>query len=135
MRTGPRWSTVALTCSALVLGGCTSSTHHSGPGPGGATQAVVLFDGRGAALNTSDGYVEVDLKAGETAHLHYPLPERITHYEVGLSDRNERATGFWRGETLVKIDPPGRLLPLYERAVDLSPVVPAKPAGAVIPSL
>jgi hypothetical protein len=103
--------------------------------PAGVTQAVVLFDGRGAALNASDGYVGVDLGAGETAQLHYPLPERIAHYEVGRPDRHERATGTWRSETLLRVDPPGRFLPLYERTTDLPPVEPSKPARGPIASL
>jgi hypothetical protein len=107
--------------------------------PTGATQAIVLVGGEGercvAPLLAAEGYVEFDLAASSTAQVRYPLPERVAHYEVGTPKRNQRATGHWRGDTLMRVDPPGRYLPLYGRSTDLPSVEPAPPSAARIASL
>jgi hypothetical protein len=87
------------------------------------------------APRASDGYVEFELGADQTAAVHYPLPERVAHYEVGTPERAERAAGDWRGETLLRVEPSGRFLPLYERTPDLTPVQPSPPAKQPIESL
>ena len=50
----------------------------------------------------------------------YNLPERVAHYEIGNSEKFERGVGRWRGETLMRVDPPGRFLPLYERSAEVA---------------
>jgi hypothetical protein len=109
--------------------------------PAGVSQALALLaspnssDPTATALTARDGYVDIDLTPGQSAEVHYTLPERIAHYEIGSPDRNERGTGFWRGETLLRVDPPGQFYPLYTRTPDLSPVQPSPASGQAIASL
>lgn len=100
----------------------------------GVTHAVAILDAP-VPLTADNGYVTFDLTAGQTAQLHYALPERTAHYEIGRHDRNERGIGQWRGETLLHMDPPGQFYPLYERTTEVTPVLPSPPAGKVIASL
>jgi hypothetical protein len=102
--------------------------------PAGVTEAIAVLD-TPIALTANNGYVTFDLTPGQTAHLHYALPERTTHYEIGTPARNERGIGHWRGETLLRMDPPGQFYPLYDRTTDVAPVQPSAPAGKVISSL
>ena len=109
--------------------------------PAGVSQALVLIgpnDPGGPlaiAPRASDGYVEFDLGADAPATVHYPLPERVAHYQLGNAERCERGVGFWRGETLLRVEPPGRFLPLYQRTADLAPVRPSPAARPPIASL
>jgi hypothetical protein len=109
--------------------------------PAGVTQALVLIGANGAgsphaeAPGASGGYVEFNLGTAETAIVRYPLPERIAHYEIGNPERHERGVGYWRGETLMRVEPPGRFLPLYERSADIAPVQPAPSAKPPIEAL
>ncbi|HMN29084.1 MAG TPA: hypothetical protein PKE45_13110, partial [Caldilineaceae bacterium] len=82
-----------------------------------------------------NGYVTVNLGPGQSATLHYPLAERTTHYEVGAPGRTLAGSGAWRGETLMRIDPPGPYYPLYQRSADLPPVQPALPAQPLFDSV
>ena len=107
--------------------------------PEGMSQALaVIQDGsepRVVSLDAADGYVSLDLDPGQSAALHYAQPERIATYQIGSPDKFERGTGFWRGETLLRVDPPGRYLPLYERATDLPAVQPEATSGKPIHAL
>lgn len=107
--------------------------------PTGATQALVASPAETSpcirVLPAHDGYVHFALGQGQTATVYYPLAERVAHYEVGRPSRRLCCTGYWRGETLVRIEPPGRILPLYRRSVDPKPVEPALPAAIPIESL
>jgi hypothetical protein len=107
--------------------------------PEGVSQALAVIqegtEPRVICLNAEDGYVSLDLNPGQNAALHYAQPERIATYQVGSPDKFERGTGIWRGETLMRVDPPGRYLPLYDRSTDLPAVQPATPAGKPIHAL
>jgi hypothetical protein len=112
-----------------------ATSHVSVRLPEGVGLAVATIGGNAVSLPAKNGYASFNLQSGETADVRYDLPERIEHYEVGEGERSARATGYWRGETLLKVDPPGTYLPLYERSTDLAPVQPVAPAKAPIDSL
>lgn len=100
--------------------------------PQGETMALLMSESSGVdatQLNTQSGYVSFEAHAGQRYTLHYALREHSAYYCVGRAERTLTCTGHWRGETLLRIDPAGEYLPLYERAVDLPPVQPM-PAGA-----
>ena len=107
--------------------------------PAGAGEALCATTGKGSqsvrALPIRDAYAAFALLQGEQAQLHYPLAERVAHYEVGMAERSARCTGYWRGEALMRVDPPGAFYPLYQREEDLPPVEPGEPAGPQIASL
>lgn len=105
--------------------------------PAGVTQAVAIVGDERCvrALESSNGYVALDLDPGQTAEVHYALPERVAHYQLGIPAKNEQGTGYWRGETMLRVDPPGRYYPLYERTADVAPVQPLPPASVGIASL
>ncbi|CAN5414704.1 hypothetical protein BH10CHL1_BH10CHL1_48510 [soil metagenome] len=109
--------------------------------PAGEDHAFVLTPNPAAAtwqtqtIPAQQGYVHFMLAAGETAQVHYALHERSTHYTVGTPERNTTCIGHWRGETLLRVEPAGEFLPLYNRAVDLPPVQPSIGAGKLIESI
>ena len=109
--------------------------------PEGAREAVAVVRGpdggepRVVVLAAREGYVEVDVGRGGTAEVRYPLPERVAHYEVGAPGKRAVGMGYWRGETLMRVDPPGPYYPLYDRSPEVGPVEPALPAGEAIASL
>lgn len=112
----------------------TSSSHICLRLPNGVSRAVADMNGP-VSLAAPNGYVEFDLALGQTVAVRYDLPDLIAHYEVGKPDRNARATGYWRGETLLRLDPPGHFYPLYDRKIDLVPVRPSPVSGPAIDSL
>ncbi|HEY3341186.1 MAG TPA: hypothetical protein VGK81_04170, partial [Anaerolineae bacterium] len=73
-------------------------------------------------VKAQDGYIRFDALAGKRYTLQYSLPGRTTTYTVGRADRTLTCTGYWRGETLVRMEPAGEFLPLYQRIVH-QPVV------------
>jgi hypothetical protein len=109
--------------------------------PEGASQALVLFGASGSEaprmmdLVTRDGYVRFDAEGGQRVEVRYPLAERVDHYQVGTPERLASCTGYWRGETVMRVEPAGPFYPLYERLTDLAPVEPAPPARPPIESL
>ncbi len=103
--------------------------------PGGVAYAVVVGGGQVHSLEARGGYAHLEVHAGEQLSLHYALPERSAHYEVGTPGKVLACTGHWRGETLMSIDPQGEFYPLYNRAADPPPVEPALPLGIPIASL
>lgn len=108
--------------------------------PEGTRRATLTSTGPGgsgapAALGASDGYVRFEATAGRRLTLTYAQTERSTDYLVGSGQRVARATGTWRGETLIHIDPPGRHHPLYAAASVTTPAVPAEPARVEVDSI
>lgn len=109
--------------------------------PEGAKQAVVIREGSGDGLPPAeaqwakDGYVQVDVGAGQRVSVCYPLPERVEQYTVGKPGKTLSCTGTWRGETLMHMDPPGPYLPIFQRQDDLVAVQPSLPAGMPFASL
>ncbi len=87
------------------------------------------------AIPAQQGYVHFVLAGGDTAQVHYALHEHSAHYTVGTPERNTTCVGHWRGETLLRVEPAGEFLPLYNRAVDLPPVQPSIVAGKLIESI
>ncbi len=86
-------------------------------------------------LQAREGYVRFNVRGGESVTVSYPLVERVATYQVGSAERSDSCTGYWRGETLLRVEPPGRYLPLYTRRTDLGPAIPAPSAAPAIPSL
>ena len=76
-------------------------------------------------LNVRDGYVNFEAHADECYTLHYPLREHSATYSVGNAEHRLVCTGDWKGETLMRIDPAGEYLPLYQRGEELVAVQPA----------
>lgn len=107
------------------------------PAGAGAAVAMVADAGgtRAMAPPMQDGYASLELDEGQVAELLYPLPERTVWYQVGSPGRTAECAGHWRGETLLRVEPPGRFYPLYQRPAALPPVQPSPPAAPPIPSL
>jgi hypothetical protein len=103
--------------------------------PRGGAQALLVQGSQVRSLQASDGYVLFALGDGERAELHYPLGEWSRCYEVGRDDRRAVCIGYWRGETLMRMDPAGAYYPLYVGRSELGPVVPRLPGGDLIPAL
>jgi hypothetical protein len=107
--------------------------------PSGVPDAF-LVRGVGAAsrvqlLPAHGGAVDFGQEAGEAVDVFYRLPERIATYQVGVDQNPAACPGYWRGETLMRVEPAGLYYPLYGRSADLSPVVPGPAAGEAIPSI
>lgn len=96
---------------------------------------VTTTTGQSQVLPARQGYVAVDLTAGGTEQVQYRLREWSAQYTVGTAERNASCTGHWRGETLLRVEPAGTYLPLYNRTVDLPPVAPSPVAGKLIESI
>jgi hypothetical protein len=79
-------------------------------------------------VNAQDGYVCFTVHANLRYTLDYPLREHSSTYTVGRDDRTLTCSGYWRGETLMHMEPAGEYLPLYQRTADL-PSVPPMPPG------
>jgi hypothetical protein len=105
--------------------------------PAGVNQAIVVIGDERCvrSLESSNGYVSFDLIPGQSAEMHYALPDRVSHYQLGTPEKNEQGTGYWRGETMLRVDPPGRYYPLYERSTDVAPVQPSPATARGFPSL
>lgn len=103
--------------------------------PTGTPFALVEQQGAIQERQAVDGYVSLEVPEGQTVSLHYALPERTAHYEVGSPGKTRHCTGFWRGETLMRVDPEGEFYPLYARPTDLPPVEPSLPLSEAIEKL
>ena len=74
------------------------------------------------------GYAWVEaLQLGDRVRVEWPLDERATFYEMN----EERLLANWRGDTLLRMDPPGSLTPLYRRSTRMTPAVPRGAVGPV----
>ena len=75
-----------------------------------------------------NGFLIVEgLKERDTVTVKWPQEEHTRRYE-GL----ERSyLGYWRGDTLLKIDPPGQLTPLYRRSHRYSAAPPHHTHGMI----
>jgi hypothetical protein len=105
--------------------------------PPGASQATVVTQpgARTCTIDVCQGTIALDVRADQALEVRYPLRERTAEYRVGTPERFLECTGYWRGETLMRLDPPGTFYPLYARQNDLLPVQPSQPAGPLIHSL
>ncbi|MCW3097746.1 MAG: hypothetical protein JWL77_3364 [Chthonomonadaceae bacterium] len=74
------------------------------------------------------GYAWLEaLQLGDTVRVEWPLEERATFYEMN----EERMLANWRGDTLLRMDPPGSLTPIYQRSMQMTPAVPRTATGPV----
>ena len=103
--------------------------------PSGVNDALVAGNGNVQPVTARKGYIEIAASAGALLSVYYALPERTQYYEVGAPGKAASCTGHWRGETLISVDPVGELYPLYQRSLDLPPVVPALPSVPALPTL
>jgi hypothetical protein len=55
-----------------------------------------------------------DARPGSRIDIEFPIPERQTEEEIG--GRTYRLT--WRGITLMRIEPPGEIYPIFQRSLD-----------------
>jgi hypothetical protein len=105
--------------------------------PTGVMHGLVAYsDGAQAqAVAARNGYIDIEGHSGQAIHVHYELPEHTAHYEVGTPGKTAHCTGYWRGETLLRVDPPGEFYPLYQRTLDSHPAQPELPSSELIASL
>ncbi len=74
------------------------------------------------------GYAWLEaLQLGDTVTVEWPLEERAMFYEMD----DQRLLANWRGDTLLKMDPPGTLSPLYQRSIQMTAAVPHGTTGPV----
>lgn len=72
------------------------------------------------------GYAWLEaLQLGDVVTLEWPLEERTTFYD----GEEERLQANWRGETVVHMDPPGSLTPIYRNVTTTKPAVPRGTTG------
>lgn len=82
------------------------------PGHAALASATLTVDSQPCAPTWSGRYAQVGpLAAGQLVTLTYPLPERQTRYEIA----GNSYTGWWRGATMLEIQPPGEGYPIYQR--------------------
>ncbi len=74
------------------------------------------------------GYARLEaLQLGDVVTVEWPLAERATFYEMD----DERLLANWRGDTLLRMDPPGTLAPMYQRSTQITPALPRGANGPV----
>ena len=104
--------------------------------PEGTDSALLRVPGNAEQnLKAVDGYVNFSARSDELVQIQYTLQERQVEYRVGSNGREDIVQGFWRGETLMKVDPPGSFYPFYLRDDDIAPVLPALASGKAIDSI
>jgi hypothetical protein len=75
---------------------------------------------RNEALRGGFAWLEA-LQLGDTVRVEWPLDQRTMIYE----HNDSKVIGNWRGDTLMRMEPPGPISPLYRRSAN----TPAAPAG------
>ena len=74
------------------------------------------------------GYAWLEaLQLGDEVTVEWPLEERATFYEMD----QERLLANWRGDTVLRMDPPGSLAPLYRRSTRMPPAPARGTTGPV----
>ncbi|MCS6775731.1 MAG: hypothetical protein RMJ43_02070 [Chloroherpetonaceae bacterium] len=75
-----------------------------------------------------NGYAWLEaLQNGDVVSVRWPLQERAILYD--WNDR--RYTGYWRGDTLLRMNPHGKLMPLYTHPLEVIPAPPRVASGPV----
>lgn len=75
----------------------------------------VTIDGAPAQPAWISSHLRIDdARPGSRIDIEFPIPERQTEEEIG--GRTYRLT--WRGITLMKIEPPGEIYPIFQRSLD-----------------
>jgi hypothetical protein len=68
-----------------------------------------------------NGYAWLEaLQSGDLVTVTWPLQERVMLYDID----GKSYTGHWRGDTLLRMTPPGQLSPLYWRPLEIPPARP-----------
>jgi hypothetical protein len=81
--------------------------------PAGCPEVVCKFGKRSRAIHWQGRFVSVGAaKSGDQIRLSFPMVERTVRERMGGTDY----TLSLKGNTVVAIDPPGKICPLYERA-------------------
>jgi hypothetical protein len=93
--------------------------------PTGVTNPDVMVNHARARQETvRNGYAWIEaLQPGDLVSVTWPNEERVMLYDI----EGKSYTAHWRGDTLMRMAPPGQLNPLYWRTPELMP--PAKPRG------
>jgi hypothetical protein len=86
-------------------------------------QVQTLIDGQAVTVKWAGRYATFDLAAGQIATLLYPLPESSRTYTIA----EQTYQGFWRGHTMLEIQPAGEGYPIYQRQALLSEDWPSAP--------
>jgi len=75
----------------------------------------VTMDGQPISPRVAGGWLRIeDARPGSRIELRFPIPERRTEEEIG--GRTYRLS--WRGITLMKIEPPGEIYPIFQRNLE-----------------
>ena len=75
----------------------------------------VTMDGAAVQPAWVSSHLRIDgARPGSRIEIEFPIPERQTEEEIG--GRTYRLT--WRGITLMKIEPPGEVYPIFQRTLD-----------------
>lgn len=98
------------------------------PGHAPLDTVSLTLDGQRIEPTWAGRYAHLDrLAAGQVVTLTYPLQERQASYEIA----DKPYTGWWRGATLLEIQPPGEGYPIYQRRHLVAGEMPdADPAAA-----
>jgi hypothetical protein len=97
--------------------------------PHGVTDPDVMVNHNRARRETMrHGYAWLEaLQPGDLVTMTWPLEERTLIYDIN----DQQLTGHWRGDTLLRMTPPGQLSPLYWRPLDIPPAPPRGAASHV----
>ncbi|MDE2127138.1 MAG: hypothetical protein KGJ62_11150 [Armatimonadetes bacterium] len=89
---------------------------------------VIVNQSRPRSETIRNGYAWMEaLQGGDMVTVKWPLPERAMVYNFN----NQRYTGYWRGDTLLRLDPPGLLSPLYWRPLEAQSAPPHAALGTI----
>ena len=78
------------------------------------TSLGLTVDGMERPLVWAGSFLKVDGIPGSRIDLEFPIPERHTEEEI----RGRAYQLFWRGITLMRIEPPGETYPIFQRTLD-----------------
>lgn len=82
------------------------------PGHAALEAVTVTIDGQRVEPTWSGHYAQLErLATGQVVTLTYPLQERQASYAIA----GKQYTGWWRGATLLEMQPPGEGYPIYQR--------------------
>ena len=81
---------------------------------------------RAEVLRSGYAWLEA-LQLGDVVTVEWPLEERATFYDMN----DERLLANWRGDTLLRMEPPGTLAPIYQRSTRMPPASPRGANGPV----
>ena len=96
------------------------------------TAIEVLKNGQNTALTFSDGCVLISgVKAGDVVEVRHTLQTRVSHELIQEKDY----TVYWRAADVIKIEPEGDHLRLYQRELGVEKVYPPRSGSNAAVSL